>query len=1127
MAQFHYAIEIDCSDSVPTLDSTDFGMINGVYYLITDAPGLNGTPTVIGHANDIWYDGILSDDGLNNVYQRIDIETAGGYVQPSSFNFKVNNTTGFWDFNRSQEVLLTGRSVKLYIVEKTDTTEFTFTQIWTGKIENIPYNEKDNVIDCIDTINVIHNRLEFPPTLLSQNKESGITSVKENIDAAYPISLGKINKAKLFKTYNFIDSKKYYRFNDPITGKLLEPIFFPCVQYLIVTSDPNRTVVQIRLKTADNNFATNELKGYYIRGFGGPDTGIHRIIASAVTGSSVSGETIINIAEALEEEIPAGSIWSQTNTSVEVQYYSIFKSFATSIVSTSQIYGYKNVENVWTFKEEEFLETSEFTQLGSLGSGTFVGSGTSSLPFMEAHLRQYPGIYFDLNLVNDPKKGILESLKFFTPAVIVLREKFKSSPPGTNFTFITNADAEVNFPTIGGIYDTNPQALCPFLHDKLNSVRYQQSIQASIVGAFDIKAQMNFRVYLPAEMLKRNYDHIYVISNQTAMNPVSTKIEFMAACQLQDLQARTTRFIPSDLNVSINNADHVVFTVNPAVAASFYDANLIPTPYFPSSGGVEDTEVTERFNTHKYKLDISEVVSDEDGWQTFVPPLVYMNYMVRFSGSGAGTNLVWKWRINEIMFVSGTTIELENDDFFTSITGEVFHTNAEYNTRRTFGNPVLLLPDAIEYIMRKYENSDDTEIDTTSIDNLVTTSRINWGIGFQVNDKSDDGILTTIKDLAKFGFLGIGVDNLGKRYFKAWRDNTAPTFDLNENDFLRGSLKDVKYTPLSKIFNQFEVQYDKNYANDTFNKKIGIQKVTEASFPAEYVTGNDFTKSYNSIINVVPPAQFPEILFAFVINVTTLTYDITKTIAVGKYTSLVNNTNGYSYVVGRIFQIINHGGSFSLLVEAKASVFFGASTTGTLYIQETNVQLWKNYAFGIVNYSHGKSLWEKCHDSYNQFGFVRKLPSEFSDAYVYSDLNRFNSTLENDKNNIIAENDDNNPALKYLTELIEWTTLPKRIIEFSLPLNTAFLGIKVLDPMNFTDQRLSEGLTLLGWVTKKEINIKDDKIDIELIIDTIDAGVVQSPPPPDFATDFIDENTETLDFIDEDTTNSDFIDEDG
>ena len=118
MSTIHYAVEIT-TDTTGT--DVTYGLVAGVFRFITDRPGYAGTPTYptwedTTNNTNVWYEGWLLKDGLSSPSRRVDISQTGDYGTNSGFNFTIRNDTKFWEFIQTNDIWLTNRSVKFYVI---------------------------------------------------------------------------------------------------------------------------------------------------------------------------------------------------------------------------------------------------------------------------------------------------------------------------------------------------------------------------------------------------------------------------------------------------------------------------------------------------------------------------------------------------------------------------------------------------------------------------------------------------------------------------------------------------------------------------------------------------------------------------------------------------------------------------------------------------------------------------------------------------------------------------------------------------------------------------------------------------------------------------------------------------
>ena len=191
----HYALYIDTGYSTAT--DEDIGLVDGVFRLVTDRPVYDGAdnpyPTWEDTASntDVWYNGIISKDGLGSSSRYIDIKTSGNYGVMSDFSFELSNPKAVLSSLSTNGVYLVGKVVKKYVV-----IDDVFYQVWNGVISDISNNETRLKIDCKDTFTQIHKKL--PPVEI--NKSTYPDSTEDSKGSFVPVCIGDVPYAKIINT---------------------------------------------------------------------------------------------------------------------------------------------------------------------------------------------------------------------------------------------------------------------------------------------------------------------------------------------------------------------------------------------------------------------------------------------------------------------------------------------------------------------------------------------------------------------------------------------------------------------------------------------------------------------------------------------------------------------------------------------------------------------------------------------------------------------------------------------------------------------------------------------------------------------------------------------------------------
>ena len=166
MSIINYAIAINTTVG-GTYDAS-VGLSNDGYIrYITGRPGYDASPpypTWEDTTNNTheWFEGFLTKNGLGTPNRQIDIEQGGDYASISGFNFTIQNSMKLW--KKLQDLYIDIINCDIYVYAVIDDV---FHPIWSGIIENDPYTEIENRIECNSNSRKIHTTI--PPNQLNAN----------------------------------------------------------------------------------------------------------------------------------------------------------------------------------------------------------------------------------------------------------------------------------------------------------------------------------------------------------------------------------------------------------------------------------------------------------------------------------------------------------------------------------------------------------------------------------------------------------------------------------------------------------------------------------------------------------------------------------------------------------------------------------------------------------------------------------------------------------------------------------------------------------------------------------------------------------------------------------------------
>lgn len=172
------------------------------------------------------------------------------------------------------------------------------------------------------------------------------------------------------------------------------------------------------------------------------------------------------------------------------------------------------------------------------------------------------------------------------------------------------------------------------------------------------------------------------------------------------------------------------------------------------------------------------------------------------------------------------------DKLFVKTTGE----------KLTSGAPVTNVYDAFKLMLE--DKNEFTDVDYSN----VPAFRNNWDCSRLI--KSPTSSKELIKNLAEQSFVAVFTNRFGNLQLDAFRENfvgfdpiTKPYHWVHDNDTTSNqSIKSVKTTNISKIYNNIDLRFHKEYFNDEFTENYFVKNASAASFPSG---------DYSSFSNVV------------------------------------------------------------------------------------------------------------------------------------------------------------------------------------------------------------------------------------------------------------------------------------
>jgi hypothetical protein len=1040
------AIEIITDDGygIPTTyTNTDLGLASdGHFYLITDRFGLNGTPSVTGSTTrTVWYEGVLSrDNGSFSISRNCDFIEAGAMESVSSFSFSIRNTSAWWATLKTNGVYLARRKVKYYRVTSTNGTIFNFELRWTGIIDDQPYNEITQSIQCVDSSKDIFG--SFPKTAI--NSVLFPKAPANSLDKFIPVVIGLVAYSPLV----------------PITGSgKREPL-------CIISGVTYYAAAATALQGGDSAYVRLKVDGMP---FGGDWSRLIGKYLHIISGGTDTYSLIWKIGAYSTTELyfytttPMGAsgagLWTSIgDTSTTPWYYEVVDIAPILIASNKTIY---------EIKSENGNKT-----LYSYNSTSRVYNSISELEkessLSNIKLSGYPGLSIITN--NADSDSALSSMFRIVPSNIK-----KQSESGWTTS---------SLPAVG--------ASCTSLFDLDNSTGY--ALSKTVVSSPE-STSVSFDLILPDKSILNQYQNIYLgvnldiqgtatsvllrlsvqlidvygraittdVNNETLYNgsasgsahtrrtlpnfytslPESTDSDFdtyKTALELTTLLASTKSMNAySSIRVTFSFLIVGAFTQN--LAANIYEIGLVGNRSIEvSTEPVYSTLKGETFGT---TWDLWRTTPKTTTAAIYLIGDAYEHILRNYDTAGD----IWRYGT---AYVIGDKVRslLDNGNIFVCTVAGTSHASTEPTWTTTEGATYTDGTVTWKQFRKIPINTDSFE--------TLKSQRSDWFIGRTITEKKPS--IDYYKELCQQGFFISITNSEGLVKVKSWLDNITPSVTFSSSNILHDSFGQVTYSPMRRVYNDFTIQYDYNPAGDKFNKQLTITNIDKPEFPnqTEYA-GTPISLGLFSATSS---------LFSGLLYMVTFTTSAPHGLTTGQQVSLSGNTHGYDFAGGFVNVIsITVFNVFQEIVPA-----FASTSNGTLTKEDNSVIKWTTYAGGFQNYATAKSIWDTCHSSYLVTKTVNKCPDELGSCKWFID-----PYAKNPEGNYIWSTDgfldldvgDDHPAVYYLKKLVNWTTWQKKQVTFETPDISTYSALEIGDPVYINDAKLTNGVQYLAWIHEK------------------------------------------------------------
>jgi len=977
MSTISYAIEI--TTDATTVTNASYGITAGIFRFITGRPSYAGSPTYpTGEAGIAtatlqahWYEGWINDRGIGSASRSIDVTVAGDYGTMSGFSFSLaanKATDAFWTFCEDNSIHFTNRTVSAYTV-----IDDVFYYLWSGVIENNPYDDEDFKFDCIDKFRSVHKEIPPQPVTVTAYPDS----TDETATKVVPISLGDIGYANLVNITGdpeWINLMKLSTAKDPL-GVYYKSA--PVYEWDVTTNKVSFLTPNMDTKGNTSNYIVDTVNSSYyaflVQG------------SELATKASESPETNVGIPilSADDEIIIHRHIKFMESTSLTLLDNI---GISQSCTSPQDIIMYPL--DIRLFEPDPTVSTSEdvwWLKIGKIDIQYKISSNEIQSFYIDNN--GMPLIYaYDSRSKSYTSIGSLIKDYDYTNGIITIRSNKNMTTSG-GFNYITpikciveSADIKRTEHLVSDTYDYYQYIWQPLSASEIVSLTdvdrttyvTTEQPEGQSWGEFSVfKAMLAFddkddfskysTIFFGLDMTVETSDRPFAIKLYlNGVNPLGSAVE----------DTDVELFYPAD-GYYVDDSE-VPYTIN-----------MFNNDYYTSLGKSDNDEISifSTWNNLKYagsntwtvitgatgerikrKLEIPSSILNS--LKTGISSKIYVRVSIIFDDYKEGAA---KINFKELGFQGYVEQELATDDMYISLHGELdpdgVLTNNVYR--------------AFKHIMETYDGIATADIDYGN----VSSVRTDWHVGRQIVDRQSS--FNYLKQLCNHSFVSIYPARSGKRSLTAWIEDTTTPIDFNESNILRDSVKGIEKTPVSKAYNDYVLNYAWDPGRRKYMKSFYVTKAQETAFPAESGAWSEYCGGF--------PA------------------------------------NAY--------------------VDA--------------YV-----------------------LWKQVHAGYASLKCVTpQLPDTYAKLPWYTDPSIWDSTS--------PYTGTNSSAYKFLKQMIEWATIQKDIVKYSLPITASNMQLELLDRIRFADNLLTDGTWEEGWITGISVNANDNKIDITAILTPYEMSTIQ------------------------------------
>lgn len=1109
--KIHYAVQID-TENTTVPDNTAYGFVGGIFRWITSATGYPGTapyPTNEDTTDNThkWFSNWLLKDGMSDPMRKIDITESGDYGTISSFNFKIRNDLLLWKWIGTEGIYLTNRKVDLFIV-----LDDVFYPIWSGVISNNPYDETDYEFVCVDLFQKVHKMI--PPKVVDKTL---FPDSKSDVQGdAVPVTFGDVKYSKL-KTVTNDSQTQVLAYNGLFDYKPVEVIATAATEYLTHTEiDPGTgeitSYATLSLYTPSKEFQEDELKDMYVfvaSGGGDPDTDImNKISGNSATVNYITLITIETPFEYITDEV---FNWKYAYDPFNGDAYTQIPS-----LTTVDLVGFISI----ICPEWQTFEHVDCSYNGQGSNEIVVGVASITSGTIDVYA-DTQALANKIGTIPITATGTVNKIRRFT---ISLNRRLTSNDQKLIFHFYNglgkkNGNDVTGFHFFYPTHNKSNKDTWWFSIVKMNSIHILSN--SPIVDVY--KKDGNIQLYRWNSTTKE-MDNVSNLVLDYKENTTSVsrypQLELYNSSITKDGSIRYLEpLVTTAWKVSIpDGRSYIRYGIDKTIH-SYLDEKRYDTNSLADKSNYTAVVIyCQNWNT--YEIDIDLAFPMEYIKEKFDKIYFGLDFSVRKQGALAPASRFFVHL--DCYDTYGNTVIMDDPDEERDNTREpVYKDKIVYplQTNETIAAEydIMMLPK--EY----YKGSENlvpglepnmwsaTAVDDSDPDNVETKPFKNMmELPSDLIDKIRAGTatntirlrLTVTSDIGDQPAVIAGLQRLNitcslrQCGFVGVRSVSAISDDFYVR--LKGETDDGEETnTVYKTFKHILENYD-GIPSDEIN--YNNLPITRSNWPSgRQLTDRKLSFEYlkelasHSFVGIYPDRNGRRCLKSWrddttvkaTFDETTIVRDSIQDWQKTKVVDLYNEFRlwyDFNPATGKFdasLSILNVDKNYYVdpITGITGAYGFPAYTIMTGYTNN-QYEAWKDYAGGINanSYADAKPLWLSANESWNRSSAIQPAPDRLSKLYWYSNTNEFN-TLENKG----ASTSDS--AYKFLTNLVEWTTRQKDVVNFQIPMSTTNVTRELLDYINFSDAIYTDDTTRPGWITGVKFNIKKDTIGIEATLD--------------------------------------------